>query len=309
VAAHGIPAQIRLGTAGRSPRLRRMVLAAVLLGVAFLPYPTQGAAGLPPAPACCRAGSASSMVRWTSALPGSWDVAPGLAGTVPAAGLGYASVGGGVAAVGTGLTVVGYSASTGAPLWQVTLDGFPAGAAIVSVRAWPGEVTAGVAYRTAGGPQRTEVVIASGAGTQARRYPAATYGGAVAGSAAYTVIVGPTAVTSYDNTTGRVRWRRPADRVAQAWRTDGDWLYLTESAGGFVGSAPVTALRRINMLTGGEMEVRPLEGLSFTGRLSAAFDGVVLFSSAGGVTAYTGTTGERMWSAPGAVPEGADPRD
>jgi len=46
--------------------------------------------------------------------------------------------------------------------------------------------------------------------------------------------------------------------------------------------------------------------MSFQGTLSTAFDGVVLFSSAAGVTAYHGTTGARLWSAHGAVPEGTD---
>ena len=54
--------------------------------------------------------------------------------------------------------------------------------------------------------------------------------------------------------------------------------------------------------------MRPLEGLSFAGTLSTAFDGVVLFSSAAGVTAYSGATGVRLWSARGAVPEGTDLR-
>ena len=94
--------------------------------------------------------------------------------------------------------------------------------------------------------------------------------------------------------------------MAQAWRTDGNWLYMAESAGGFVASAPVTALRRIDLTTGAELVVRPLEGPSFTGALSTAFDGVVLFSSAAGVTAYSGATGVRLWSARGAVPEGTD---
>ena len=49
-----------------------------------------------------------------------------------------------------------------------------------------------------------------------------------------------------------------------------------------------------------------IEGLSFPGTLSGAFDGVVLFSSAAGVTAYNGSTGARLWSAHGAVPEGID---
>jgi PQQ-like domain len=311
-AAHGILGRIRLGTAGNSPRLRRWALAVVLLGVALMPYPTQGAASAPPAAACrsgCRPGSVPSMVRWTAPLPGSWDVASGLTGTVPASGLAYASVGDGIAAVGAGLTVSGYSLKTGALKWQDTLTGFPAGAAIASVRTWPGEVTAGVSYRSAGdagAPERTEVVISDAAGVQTARFPAATFGGAVAGSPKYTVVVGARAVTSYDNATGHVRWQRPTGPVAPAWRTDGNWLYVAESAGGFVDSAPVTALRRIDLGTGAELVVQPLEGLAFDGTFSTAFDGVVLFSSAAGVTAYSGTTGARLWSSPGAVPESTD---
>jgi hypothetical protein len=310
----GVLGRIRLGTAGKSPRLRRWVLAAALVGVALVPYPVQGAAGVPPATACrsgCRAG-VPSMVRWTTPLTGAWNVAPGLAGTMPASGLAYAAVGGGLAAVGAGLTVTAYSSRTGVLEWQHTLTGFPAGAAIVSVRAWPGEVTAGVSYRPAAGDQhggaarRTEVVLSGAVGAEAGRYPAATYGGAVAGSQKYTVIVGATAVTSYDNATGHVRWQRQTGPVAQAWRTDGNWLYVAESPGGFVDSAPVSALHRIDLATGSELVVRPIEGLSFPGTLSDAFDGVVLFSAAAGVTAYNGSTGAQLWSAHGAVPEGFD---
>jgi hypothetical protein len=252
------------------------------------------------------------MVRWTTPLSGAWNVAPGLAGTVPADGLAYAAVGGGLATVGAGLTVTAYSSRTGALEWQDTLTGFPAGAAIVSVRAWPGEVTAGVSYRPAAGDQhggaarRTEVVLSGADGAQSGRYPAATFGGAVAASQKYTVVVGTTAVTSYDNTTGHVRWRRPTGPVAQAWRTDGNRLYIAESPRGFVDSAPASALHRIDLATGSEVVVRPIEGLSFRGTLSGAFDGAVLFSSAAGVTAYNGSTGARLWSAHGAVPEGID---
>jgi hypothetical protein len=303
--------RIRLGTAGASPRLRRWALGLVLIGVALVPYPAQGGAGGAPAPACrsgCRAGQVPSMVAWTRPLPGSWDVVPGLTGTVPASGLAYVSVGHGVAALGIGLTVYGYSEKTGAPLWNLTLVGFPAGAAIVSVRTWPGEVTAGVSYARAGQLRRTEVVISDAAGQVTGRYPAAPFGGAVWGTAQYTVIVGSTAVTSYDNATGRIGWQRPTGQIAQAWRTDGSTLYVAESASGFLGSAPITALRRIDLATGAELLVQPLEGLSFPGTLSAAFDGVVLFSSAGGVTAYNGITGAWLWFTGGAVPEGADPR-
>jgi putative pyrroloquinoline-quinone binding quinoprotein len=309
--ARGRLGRIRLGTAGRSPRLRRWVLAAALVGVALVPYPAPGAAGVPPAAACragCHPGSVPSMVRWTAPLTGAWRVVPGLAGTVPATGLAYVSAGGGLAAVGAGLTVTAYSSATGELAWQDALTGFPAGAAVVSVRAWPGEVTAGVSYRPAAGgaPRRAEVVLSGADGHQTGRYPAAPFGGAVAGTEKYTVVVGATAVTSYDNATRHVRWRYPTGPVAQAWRADGNRLYVAESARGFVDSGPVTALRRIDLATGAGLTVRPLEGPSFRGTLSVASDGVVLFSSAAGVTVYSGVTGAELWSAPGAVPEGAD---
>src|SRR5579863_922838 len=184
-----VAGRIRVGTAGASPRLRRWVLALVLVGVALVPYPAQSAASGPPAPACrsgCRPGAVPSMVAWARPLPGSWDVVSGLTGTVPAAGLAYLSVGPGVAALGIGLTVYGYSAKTGAPLWSQALTGFPADAAIVSVRTWPGEVTAGVSYSEAGHLQRTEVVISGVLGALTSRYPAAPFGGAVVDSAEYT---------------------------------------------------------------------------------------------------------------------------
>jgi hypothetical protein len=310
-ASRAVSGRIRLGTAGVSPRLRRWTLAVVLLGVALLPYPALNAVSGAPVAACrpgCHAGSASSMIRWTQALLGSWQVVPGLTGTVPAAGLAYASVGDGVVALGAGLTVSGYSAQTGAPLWAATLTGFPAGAAIVSVRTWPGEVTAGVSYTSAGHPERTEVVLSALAGTASGRYPAGVFGGAVWGSARYTVIVGPTAVTSYDNATGKVRWRVSTGPLPLAWRADAGTLYLAVSAGGFAGSAPVTALRQIDLATGADVLIRPIEGVSFPGTFSAAFDGVALFSTATGVSAYYGTTGAWLWTIRGSVPEGTDPR-
>jgi hypothetical protein len=306
-----VSGRIRLGTAGASPRLRRWTLVLVLLGVALLPYPVLNAVSGTPAAACrpgCRAGAVPHMIRWTQTLPGSWQVVPGLTGTVPATGLAYASAGDGVAALGAGLTVSGYSARTGTLLWVQTLTGFPAGAAVVSVRTWPGEVTAGVSYTSAGHPQRAEVVLSAAAGMVSGRYPAGVFGGAVWGSARYTVIVGPTTVTSYDNATGKVRWRVSTGPVPLAWRADAGTLYLAESAGGFAGSAPVTALRQVNLATGADVLIRPIEGVSFPGTFSAAFDGVVLFSTATGVSAYYGTTGAWLWTVAGAVPEGTDPR-
>ncbi|HLI39497.1 MAG TPA: PQQ-binding-like beta-propeller repeat protein [Streptosporangiaceae bacterium] len=289
---------------------RRGMLAAALLAIAVVPYPEPGGgAGTPgqPSGSCagrCRSAGAAGRVLWNAALPGKWRVSNGLAGTVPAAGQAYAAAGGGVVALGIGLTVYGYSSRTGARLWQARLPGFPPGAAIVSVRAWPGVVTAGVAY---GRDRRSRavVVLASLTGRQVRRYPAAPYGGAVAATARSTVIVGPEAVISADDATGAVRWRLPTGPAAQAWRVDGRYLYVTVAVTGYLGSQPVTALRRINMDTGQEVVVRPPEG-SFQGTLGAAAGGVVLFSSSSGVTAYDGATGRRLWSMAGAVPEGAD---
>ena len=94
--------------------------------------------------------------------------------------------------------------------------------------------------------------------------------------------------------------------VAQDWRVDGDYVYMAESAAGYLGSAPVTALRRIDLNTG-EQEVIEPPGLSFQGTLSGAFNTVVLFSSGTGVTAYSGLDGVELWSIAGAVPEGTDP--
>ena len=79
--------RISVGTAGASPRLRRWVLAVVLLGVALLPYPSLGSVSGVPAAACrsgCRAGSVPSMSKWTQPLSGSWQVLPGLTGGVHA---------------------------------------------------------------------------------------------------------------------------------------------------------------------------------------------------------------------------------
>jgi hypothetical protein len=306
---------IRLGTASGSPWLRRGALAAVLLVLALVPYPLLGGPAIVPAAACrttCHPGQ-QNMLKWTRPLPGSWNLLPGLSGTVPANGQAFAAAGSGMVALGTGMTVYAYSAASGKLLWQDPLTEFPAGAAIVSVRIWTGEVTVGVSYQG----QRTEVVLAAPAGVQTGQYPAALFGGAVAGTASYTVIVGATAVTSYANGTGHVRWQRSTGKIAQAWQADGRYLYVAESQGGYLGSAPITALRRIDIVTGAPQEVLPVEplgsssvqdGTGFDGSLAAAFDGVVLFSSAAGVTAYSGSTGVRLWSMAGVVPEGADPQ-
>jgi hypothetical protein len=293
-----------LGTAGASPWLRRGVLAAVLLAVALIPYPVL--ADQPGLPGCQRncKGPELNMLRWTMPLSGTgaWTVSSGLDGTSPASGQAYVAVGDGLAAIGDGLLVTAVTENGGQPLWQEQLPGFSAGAQIVSVRTWPDEITVGVVT----GTKRTEVVLNGLNGAVIGQYPAALFGGAVGGSPDYTVIVGPTSVVSYDNVSGKVRWRRATKAGAQVWRTDGQYLYLAESAG-YLSGAPVTGLLRIDIATGAEQQVIPFGSTSFAGSLAAAYDSVVLFTSAAGTTAYDGYSGLTLWSVPGAIPEGYDP--
>ena len=282
--------------------VRRGVLAVVLLAVAFSPIP--GAASGQQTPAChgCRAQPANAE-RWSSRLPGDWAAGNGVTGTVPADGQAYVAVGGGLAAVGAGLTVTSYGLRDGRLLWQVTLP-MPAGSVIRSVRAWDGAVTAGVTGP--GGRVRTEEVIDNATGNVLRQYPAAVFGGAVAASPKSAVIIGPSSVTSYDNADGRVLWRHKLG-AGQAWRTDGGTLYVADSAGGYLGSAPVTGLRVIDLDSGTERTLGSPPAHPFSGTMSVAADGAVLFTSAAGVTAYSGATGGTLWSMRGAIPEGTDP--
>jgi hypothetical protein len=287
----------------RSPAwMRRGLLAAVLLAVVFVPVP--GAASGQQAPACsgCRTQPVNAE-RWASPLPGQWAALDGATGTVPASGQDYVAVGGEVAAVGGGLTVTAYNLRDGKLLWQATLMD-PAGSAIMSVRAWLGVVTAGVV--DASGRTRTEFVLDAATGQELGSYPAAVFGGAVEASAAATEIIGPDSVTSYGNSDGKVLWRRPIG-TGQAWRADGGTLYVTESAQGYLGSAPVTGLRVIDLNSGTERTLLSPPGHPFSGTMSIAADGAVLFTSAAGVTAYSGSTGGALWSMPSVVPEGADP--
>jgi PQQ-like domain len=288
----------------RSPLARRVLLAVVLLGVVLFPVPGLAAGGQPQQPSChgCHAQPAT-VEDWAAPLTGSWTAGDAAAGTVPVSGQAYVAVGDGVAVVGDGLTLTGFAASDGTQLWQVTLVA-PIGSAIISVRAWPGVITAGVL--AANGQTRTEMVVDAGTGQQLRQYPAALFGGAVAASAATTVVVGQTSVTSYDNATGRVGWRRRIG-AGQSWRADGDTLYVAQAVGGYLGSSPVTALTVINLRTGAERTLGSPLGNPFSGTLTLAADGVVLFDSDDGVTAYSGSTGGELWSMPSMVPEGTDP--
>ena len=285
--------------------IRRLSFAVVLVVAAVAPGPASGPPSLQcSGPGCERAGA----VRWARLLPGSWIAQNGLMGTTPGHGQAYAALGDQVAAVGAGLTLSAYRAGSGHPLWTAALAGFPAGSAIVSVRVWPGVVTAGVGLPSVagvGGMSREEVVLSATTGRRIRAYPAAPFGGAVAAGTAATVVVGAHAVTSYANRTGRVRWSRPTGTAAQAWQVDGDTLYVTVAGGGYLGTAPVTALRQISLRTGAQRLIRPRRRM-FAGTLSLAFDGVVFFSHANGLTAYSASTGTRLWHRAFAQPDGVD---
>ena len=195
-------------TRGSAVWARRALLAVVLIGAALVP----GRASSTAVGRCrhARCQHQVAAVLWTRRLPGSWAAQNGALGTVPSLGQADAAVGNGLAVVGFGGTVLAYRLSDGQPLWTADLAGFPVGSAIVSVRAWPGVVTAGVSLPGGSGSGgRDEVVLSAATGHRIRTYPAAAYGGAVWASAARTVIIGTRSVTSYANNTGRVVWRRP----------------------------------------------------------------------------------------------------
>jgi len=286
--------------------LRRGGFAAILLALAIAPGPASAAR-----PCTARVCQAAGQARWTQPLPGSWLAEPGLAGTTPAHGEAYAAMGRQLAVVGFGSTVQAYRASTGTPLWVSSLARFGAGAQVVAVRSWPKVITAGVTVpgRAPGAAStRREVVLSAASGRLIRSYPAAAFGGAVSAAAGRTVIVGNSAVTCYSNRTGRVIWSRPTGPAAQAWKTDGNELYLTVAAGGYLSGAPVRALRKLNLRTGTQRLVRP-PGASFQGVLTRAADGVVVFTGPRGAIAYSGSTGAWLWRRAGALPQDVDPVD
>ena len=288
---------------------RRGALAALLVGVVLFPGHVASVASR-----SCRVGECPTdgAVRWSRQLTGSWIAENGEQGTVFGLGQAYAAVGGNVAVVGFGLSVDAYDADNGFPRWTASLTGLPVGSDIVSVRAWPGVITVGTQLPAgsadSGRPSpapREEIVLNAVTGKRIRAYPAAAYGGAVSASTARTVIVGTTAVTSYDNATGAATWRDPIGTAAQAWRLDGADLYVTISARGVLGAAPVSAVRQIALRTGAERLIRPPHG-PFAGTFSGVADGVLLFTGTGRLAGYSTGTG-RHWLRSGAVYEGNDP--
>jgi hypothetical protein len=279
----------------------------------------------------CRGGrsacAARNFVRWSRSLSGSWIAQDGVEGTIFSQGQASAAAGHGVAVIGFGLTVSAYDVSTGFPRWTQDLVGMPAGSAVVSVRAWDGVVTVGVstpsgaaptditgssAVGTAAGSSsraagtRREIVLNSVTGKQIRTYQAAVSGGAVRASLKHTVIVGQAAVTSYLNGTGRAVWRDATGASGQAWRVAGRKLYMTVSAGGQVGTDPVTAVRQIDLRTGAERLIRPA-GRSFDGALTGVVGGSLIFSGSSGLSMYDVANGRLTAEVPGAIAEGSDP--
>lgn len=287
--------------------VRRWTLAALLVAMVLFP---DGSAGV--ASRSCRSGDcqADGRVLWSRQLAGSWVAENGVEGTVYGTGQAYAAVGAGVAVIGYGTTVAAFDEATGFPLWTTTLTA-PAGSQVVAVDAWPGVVTAGVTEPGAGpgqaaGALRQDVVLSAGTGRQIRSYPAADYGGVVAAGPRRVVVVGPTSVTGYANATGEALWRDPTGPAGQAWQVDGGLLYVTVSAQGVLGSAPVTAVRQINLRSGAERLIEPASG-TFDGTLSGAADGMLLFAGPDGMAMYRAATGQLIALRAGAAVVGVDP--
>ncbi len=266
---------------------------------------------------------AGGVVRWSQPLPGSWIAENGVEGTVVSHGQAYAAASDEAAVIGFGLTVSAYDLASGRRRWSETLTGLPTGSAVVAVRAWHGVVTVGVgrasvvggtgppgAVGTAGvadaATPRQEIVLNSATGRPLRRYPAAGSGGAVRASLRRIVIVGQTSVASYSNATGKAVWRDPTGPAEQAWLVAGRRVYVTVSARGEVGTAPVTAVRQIDLRTGAERLIRA-PGRSFGGRLAAVVSGVLIFSGSSGLRMYSTAGGQLTGQRPGAVVEGVDP--
>ena len=282
---------------------RRGLLAVVLLGAAVIP----GRASSQTNPHCTglRCDTPGSIL-WTRGLAGRWVAQDGVAGTVPATGGAYVASTGRLAVLGYGDTVIGFEADTGRRAWKAVLPGLAPRAEIVSLRAWPTEVAAGVEVPTAGGGESWyEVVFSAATGAHIRTYPAPEFGGAVWADQESTVIVGSNSVTRFANLTGKVIWSRSTGGAAQDWMVAGGYLYVAETSGSDLSSRQVTALHRFDMLTGAQRSIRPVES-AFDGTPEGVVGGVVLFSNTDGLSAYSAQNGELRWQQPSIVLELVD---
>jgi PQQ-like domain len=302
-----VPTTIAAGRADdrvRMPRaggvwMRRAALAVVLVGAVIIPsravsQQAQHCAG----PGCRAHGS----ILWTTDLAGSWLAENGVAGTVPSVGQAYAASGGDLAVFGEGLKVTGFELRTGTEVWQTVLTGVPDGSVIVGVRAFAGVVAVGVQPPAGVAPERDEVILSADTGEQIRSYPAAAYGGAIAADSSDTVVVGPSAVTAYANSTGRVLWSRASGPPGQTWRVSGPYAYVTQAGS----PSGVVLVRRITLSNGAVQVLRPSANAVYPGTLSAVIDGVMLFSEGGDLYAYSGATGGLLWPPASSALELAD---
>lgn len=284
-----------------SPRARLIALAVLLAAIVVVPYGRSGPQSRSCGNSDCRS---DGQVRWTRELPGTWLAESGGQGTVAAAGQPYVAVGDRVAAIGFGLRVDAFDEQTGAPLWSETLSDLPDGSRVVSIRTWPGVVTASVQEPAAN--RWEDIVFDAATGRRLRVFGSVAYGGAVSAGARRTVIVKATTVTCYANATGKMLWRDRIGPAGQAWRVADGYLYVTVSARGQIGTAPITAVRQIRLSTGSERLIQPPSG-SFDGALAGVAFGDLLFSSASGLSIYGVGNGRLVARMPGAVPEGIDP--
>jgi hypothetical protein len=271
---------------------RRGIIAVVLIAAAVIP----GRASSQASKHCLGARCApDGSILWTHRLPGKWVAENGVAGTVPLSGDAYVAATENLAVLGDGTLVAAYDATTGESAWDSVLTGFGPGAVIVSVRAWSSVVAIGVEAPAAYGIESWhEVILSAVTGDQLRSFPSSQLGGAVWAGKSSVVIVGTSAVTSYATATGRVLWRRFTGRVAQAWKVSGRYLYVEQSAGGYLSPSPVTGLRSIDLMTGSERAVRPT-GRAFAGTLAGVVGGVALFAGANGLSGYSAGSGRLLW--------------
>ncbi len=244
---------------------------------------------------------------WSTRLTGAWLAEAGVTGTVPAAGEAYAASAGQVAVLAAGTSVTGYDARTGRVSWQTALTGLRPGATIVSVRAWPAIVAVGVSAPAGqSGQTRAEIILLGRHRPPDPLVPGrSTDGGAVWASRTSTVIVGSHGVIGYANSSGRVLWQRGTGTAAQTWTVSGHYLYMAETAGGYLVSGPVTAIRRIDLASGAE-HITHLGG-KFAGTLSGVVDAVVLLTGGSELRGYSIRTGDLRWRRSATALELVDP--
>jgi hypothetical protein len=278
---------------------RRAVLAVVLVGAVVIPSrAVSQQARHCEGPRCKAHGS----ILWTAGLTGSWLAEAGVTGTVPSLDAAYAASGGGLAVLGEGLEVTAFELRTGARMWQAALTGVPEGSVIVGVRAFAGAIAVGVQPPAGEAPERDEVILSAATGHQIRIYPAAAYGGAIAADGSSTVVVGPSAVTAYADSTGTALWSRATGPPGQTWRVSGRYAYVAQAGS----PSGVLLVRRIALGSGAVQVLRPSAHAVYPGTLTAVVDGVMLFSQGGGMYAYSGQTGGLLWQRGSSVLELAD---